>query len=510
MVFLEYLVFFFPLIFISFLTVLYRCQNKNSIEPTNWPVLGMFPATILHAHRGLDYVTDVLACSGGTYLHKGPWLANMDMLFTANPSDINHILSKNSPNYPKGHQFRKIFDVFGDGIINADGDLWEFYRRTFMSLLKHPSFQSLTEMTIWNKVERGLLPVLEHGSKQGVEMDLQEIFQRFFFDTICILLLDFDPQSMSVDFPHVPCEKALSQIGEAIFHRYIMPQRFSKLKQLFRIGTEKQLTEASKILDRFIYKCLAQKQKEFTSVNHELREEKFILLTKLMREFKDHSGTRDPNKFLRDTLLNLMFAGKDTTTSALSWFFYLLAANPIVEDKIREELHTQLETETDGKWKPFCGKVLCKLVYLHGALSEALRLYPPIPLQNRTPLQKDTLPSGRQVDYKTTIILSYYSMGRMKSIWGEDCMEFKPERWVSVAGGINHQPSYKFPAFNTGPTFCLGKDMSFSQMKIVAATIIYHYHVELVERHPPFPSCSIINKMKNGLKVRLIKLDKVK
>ena len=84
-------------------------------------------------------------------------------------------------------------------------------------------------------------------------------------------------------------------------------------------------------------------------------------------------------------------------------------------------------------------------------------------------------------------------------------MDFKPERWISVEGRLKHEPSYKFPAFNVGPRACLGKEMSFSQMKMVALTIICHYHVELVEGHRVFPYGSVLLKMKNGMKVKLAK-----
>ncbi|GJU61690.1 alkane hydroxylase MAH1-like protein [Tanacetum coccineum] len=400
---------------------------------------------------------DVLAQTGGTFLFKGPWLSGMDMFLTTNTSDIHHIMTKNFANYPRGHKFRNMLDILGDGISNTDGELWEFQRKTIMSLLKLPSFHSLYKKTIWNKVENGLLPVLDYVVKQGATMDLQEIFQRFTFDTICTLLFDHDPQSMSTEFPHIPCEKALSDMEEVIFQEY------------------------------------------------------FKLSTALVREFKVQLGTSgDPNKFLRDNLLNLMLAGRDTTSVTLSWLFYLLGKNPIVEDKIREELQTKLETNTGKKWKDFILKESQNLVYLHGALCEVLRLYPAIPFQYKSPIKPDILPSGNQVDPESTIILCYYNMGRMKSIWGEDCMELKPERWVSATGEIIHQPSYKFPAFNVGPRTCLGKNISFFSMKIVAATIIHHYHVELVEGHPAVPSASFMLEIKHGLKVRLTKRRELK
>ncbi|KAI3816939.1 hypothetical protein L1987_10724 [Smallanthus sonchifolius] len=330
-------------------------------------------------------------------MFKGPGLFKATRLCTANPLDVHHILSKNFSNYPRGDTFTQIFDILGDGFSNTDGEVWEFHHNTIMSLLKSPSFQSLLEDTIWNKVEKGLMPVLEYVCKEEVEVDLQDMFQRFAFDTISILLFDSDPKSISLDFPCIPCEKALSEIEEAIMHRYILPPSLWKLQKLLGIGSEKKLSNAWKI---------------------------------------NQSGSSgDPNKFLRDTLLNLVVAGRDTNSSALSWLFYLLSRNPMVEDKILEELHTQLNMKMCVNLKDFQAIDLHKLVYLHGALCEALRLFPPVPFQVKTPLQPDILPSGRRVDHKTSVILSFYSMGRMKSIWGEDCMEFKPERWVSVGEG---------------------------------------------------------------------------
>ncbi|MFS7959901.1 putative cytochrome P450 [Helianthus anomalus] len=493
------------LIFIYFLTVLYVSLNKNNIIPTNWPIFGMLPKTLMNSHRIYDYITEILACSGGTFQFKSSVLQKTSRFCTANPLDVHHILSKNFSNYPRGNAFREIFDILGDGFSNTDGDIWQFHHNTIMSLFKSPSFHTLLEETIWNKVEKGLMPVLEYVSKQEVEIDLQDIFQRFAFDTICLLLFDSDPKSMSRDFPCIPCEKALSEIEEAILHRYILPPRFWKIQNVLGMGHEKKLSNAWETVDEFIYKCLAEKRKEFSKLNSGTEEEEFRLSTAFLRSYKGQSGSSgDQNKFLRDTLLNLLVAGRDTNSSTLSWLFYLLSKNPMVVNKIFEELQTQL------KGKDLHAIELNKLVYLHGALCESLRLFPPVPFQIKTPSEPDVLPSGQRVDHNTSIILSFYSMGRMKSIWGEDCMEFKPERWISVGGGINHQPSYKFPAFNAGPRTCLGKHMSFTQMKIVAATIIYHYHVDIVEGQHVFPSDSIILKMKNGLRARLTKRSEVK
>jgi hypothetical protein len=59
-------------------------------------------------------------------------------------------------------------------------------------------------------------------------------------------------------------------------------------------------------------------------------------------------------------------------------------------------------------------------------------------------------------------------MARMESVWGEDCREYRPERWLSKDGDgdedgrpaakkLRFVPSYKFLAFNTGPGRALAR-----------------------------------------------------
>ncbi|KAI3703320.1 hypothetical protein L1987_73289 [Smallanthus sonchifolius] len=486
----------FIILFISVTVFLHRRKGI----PINWPLLGMTPEILLNIHRIHNFATDFLKLTNGTFLLKGPWFANIDMLFTSDPANIHYILSKNFPNYPKGPDFRKLFDILGDGIFNSDHELWEIHRKTTnMSLFKHPDFQTILETIIKNKIEKGLLPVLEHSNN---ETDLQEVFQRFTFDTICLLVLDYDPESLSLGLPIVACEKAFTDMEEAILLRHFMPEMVWKLQKRFGLGKEKKLSEAWKAFDEFIYKCLARKEKE--------DKESTGLLTSLMNGFNGKSvPSCDSKKFLRDTILNLMVAGRDTTSTALSWFFYLLAQHPSVENKIRKEIENKTR---GGKWKTITIKELEGLIYLHGGISEALRLYPPVGLEHKSPMKPDILPSGHVVDKETRIILSFYSMGRMEGLWGNDCLEFKPERWFSKGGngnGIKHEPSYKFPAFHAGPRTCLGKEMGMIQMKMTAIAVICNYRVELVEGHLVCPSDSIILQMKYGLKVRLAPMETI-
>ncbi|KAF8411566.1 hypothetical protein HHK36_004121 [Tetracentron sinense] len=479
-----------------------RCSSSHNklIIMRNWPFFGMLPALLLNLQHIHDYLTHVLKLSDCTFVFKGPWFARMDILLTTDPANIHYIMSSNFSNFPKGAEFKKIFDVLGDGIFNSDSDSWRIQRKVSHALINHRGFHQFLEKTSRDEVERGLIPVLEHVSKQGLVVDLQDVFQRFTFDTTCILVSGFDPGCLSIDFPDVPFSKALDDVEEAIFFRHIVPESCWKLLRWLRIGEEKKLSRAWETLDHFIAQYITMKREELSQRKKmKEKEEGVDLLTSYMEE------DETDEKFLRDTILNFMIAGRDTTSAALSWFFWLLSKNPSVETKILEEIKANLQVKEGEKWRFFNTEELSRLVYLHGALCESLRLFPSVPFQHKAPLVPDILPSGHKVDKNSKILFSLYSMGRMEGIWGKDCLEFKPERWISARGGIIHQPSYKFFAFNAGPRSCIGKEVAFIQMKTVAAAMINNYHVQVVEGHPVSPTTSIILHMKHGLMVRVIK-----
>ncbi|XP_044983748.1 cytochrome P450 86B1-like [Hordeum vulgare subsp. vulgare] len=215
---------------------------------------------------------------------------------------------------------------------------------------------------------------------------------------------------------------------------------------------------------------------------------------------------REFDRFLRDTTLNLMIAGRDTTSSALTWFFWLLSNNPDVETKVLAELRENLPSSGGGGGHHPSAADLKRLAYLHAALSESLRLYPPVLFEHKAGAQPDTLPSGPAVRPWRRVIVSFYSMGRMEAVWGKDCLEFRPERWLTAAGRLRPEPSYKFVAFNLGPRTCIGKELAFTQMKAVVAAVLPRFRVEVAPGAPAVkPKLSIILHMKDGLKVRVYK-----
>ncbi|MQL89858.1 hypothetical protein Taro_022442 [Colocasia esculenta] len=498
-----------------FLFLFLRLGRHRSSLPRNWPLLGMFPGLLCQLHRFHDWITDLLAESGCTFLFKGPWLSGMNMLVTADPANVNHIFNASFANYPKGEEFLEIFDILGDGIFNADHDSWKSQRRAAHALISDHGFRRFVAATSRDKVERGLLPLLARAAEERSAVDLQDIFLRLSFDATCKQVFGVDLGCLSPGLPVVPFARAMDDAEEVLFFRHTVPRGFWKLLRWLRAGEEKKMVIAWETIDSFIQTRVSKKMEEVSKAREENKEDEEMAPADLLTSYLNRrAGVVDvaveSKKFLRDTTVNLMLAGRDTIASALTWFSWVISQHPHVEHKILDELRAILakRTATDQVSSPenpviFDAEDLSPAVYLHAALYESLRLFPPVPFEHKSALRPDVLPSGHRVDPKTKIFFSLYAMGRIEGVWGEDCCEFKPERWISDRGRLKHEPSYRFLSFNSGPRTCLGKDMAFTQMKVAAAAMVYNFCIKLVEGHVVAPKLSIILHMKNGLRVRV-------
>ncbi|MED6156383.1 hypothetical protein PIB30_013874 [Stylosanthes scabra] len=308
--------------------------------------------------------------------------------------------------------------------------------------------------------------------------------------------------------PEVAFEKVFNKIEDAIFYRHIVPRWLWKLQKWLQIGPEKSHSESQQIIDKFLHECISSRlldeEKEKSMFNNNKNDESnFDMFKALVKE--NGEMKQIDYKFLRDTAINLVVAGRDAISATLSWFFWLISTHPLVEAKILEEIQQNFTTKQEN-WATLGIKDnLSKLVYLHGAICEALRLFPPVPFEHKCAVESDILPSGVCVSPNTMVYFSLYSMGRMEQIWGKDCLEFKPERWISENGSNIYVPSYKFIAFNAGPRSCLRRNISFIQMKIVTVALLSKFQMNLVEGHRVCPSVSIILHMKHGLKVNVTK-----
>ncbi|CAI0457839.1 unnamed protein product [Linum tenue] len=335
---------------------IYRSRrNRTWAAPhgcTNWPVVGMLPSLICHASDFHDrYLTATLRRHGGTVELKGPWFSGMDSIVTSDPANVRHIQSGNFGNYPKGPVMKEVFEPFGDGIFTVDFESWVLQRKKLHLLIKNNRYKLLMEKATHAKLEYGMFQILDHLAENGDESDLQDIFQRFTFDAICIIVMGLDPRSLNIDFHDAPLAKAFDDIGKGIFRRHVIPKIAWKLQKWLRMGTEKQLSIAMQRFDDFLYSFISSRRKQIIAkrMDDEVEEtvDDDLLTAHIKGEIMDKNDgvlVLTEDKFLRDMVLNLLGAGRSTIASTLVWLFWSLTNNPHVESKILAELNSNPPT----------------------------------------------------------------------------------------------------------------------------------------------------------------------
>ncbi|EEF38624.1 cytochrome P450 86B1 [Ricinus communis] len=487
-------------------------QKKRYGLPV-WPVLGMLPSMIFALQSNLyEWISDVLCRQNGTFRFRGPWFSSLNCVVTADPRNLEHLLKSKFSNFPKGQYFRDtVRDLLGDGIFNADDEMWQRQRKTASIEFHSTKFRQLTTKSLLELVHSRLLPVLENAVNNSITIDLQDILLRLTFDNVCMIAFGVDPGCLNLDLPEIPFARAFEDATEATVLRFVTPTCIWKAMKYLDLGAEKKLKGSIKAVDEFAEKVIRTRKKEMSSTtSDDDKKHGSDILTVFMR-LKDENGKPFSDKFLRDICVNFILAGRDTSSVALSWFFWLLDKHPKVEEKILAEIYKIVKQRSEDPFDPksplmFRPEEVKKMEYLQAALSEALRLYPSVPVDHKEVIEDDIFPDGTRLKQGTKVIYAIYAMGRMEAIWGKDCREFKPERWLRD-GRYMSESAYKFTAFNGGPRLCLGKDFAYYQMKFAAASIIYRYHVKVAKDHSVVPKLALTMYMKHGLKVNLFKRD---
>ncbi|KXN88518.1 Cytochrome P450 3A5 [Leucoagaricus sp. SymC.cos] len=191
-----------------------------------------------------------------------------------------------------------------------------------------------------------------------------------------------------------------------------------------------------------------------------------------------------------------VFAGMDTTSSAMSRILHLLAVHADVQKRLREEIR---EAQRDGQ---LSYDQLVALPYLDAVCRETLRLYPPINIAPIRTSRKDMMlplskpvvgANGKEVSEilvpsGTNIIISVLGSNTNPDLWGTDALEWKPERWLSPlpnAVAEAHTPGIysHLMTFLGGGRACIGFKFSQLEMKVVLSVLLSNFNFKLSNIH---------------------------
>ncbi|KAI2615638.1 cytochrome P450 52A11 [Hypoxylon sp. NC1633] len=416
------------------------------------------------------------------------------MIITADPENIKAILATQFQDFGKGEQFHQEWSEFlGDSIFTTDGHLWHASRQLLRPQFSRERisdldcFESHLETFFKAIANGGVL----NGEQQYVDIeagngkpfDISELLFRYTLDVATDFLLGMDVQSLTT--PREPFADAFNEVQRVQNIR----ARAGPLRSLVPLKSFRQgLKVVNEFCNIYIDRALQLSPEELASKTKS--DQGYTFLHELA------SFTRD-RQVLRDQLVAVLLAGRDTTAATLSWTFYELGRHPDVVQQMRREIVAQVGLDRTPTYAD-----LKSMKYVQNVLNETLRLYPAVPFNVRTALRDTTLPRGGGPDGTlplpllkgTPIGYSTMVMQRRADLYPAasspsstptspstspsekppptlaDPQTFSPERWFAW------QPKpWQYVPFNGGPRICIGQQFALTEMAYVLTRIFQRF-----------------------------------
>ena len=367
---------------------------------------------------------------------------------TTDPTVVEHVLRGNRGNYEKSHiQVERMVEFQGRGLVNIHGEAWLRQRR-----------------------------LLAQGFKAGHLARLLPVQQ----DVLDDLLREFDREARRgpVDVHQQMVRFTLRLVGRAIFGRSMRDD------ELQRIG------DAIAAIQAFILRQIVQPYRipwfrlSGQSARHQRlrRDAEAIVLRHVQARRAEGVGDTDLLRILLDApyqdtgapmgeplalieSLQLLVAGNETSSNALTWILHLLARHPEHIRAVRDEVEAVIGSD------PIDFHNLHRLEGTARVVDEALRLYPPFWMIDRVALADDDV-AGLRIPAGAMVIPYIYGTHRNPAHW-TDVERFDPGRFER--GRCAERHPFAYLPFGGGPRVCLGSNMAVMQMLLIVATLVRRY-----------------------------------
>ncbi|KAL3662160.1 hypothetical protein V7S43_012960 [Phytophthora oleae] len=455
--------------------------------PSKIPILGNAIELLGNSERMCDWITDqIVPFDGEPFRLSLP--GKEDMMFIAKPEHIEQVLKTQFDNFPKSQHIHDVFfDLLGDGIVITNGDTWKRQRRVLVNLF---SARALREnMTpISQKYAVQLRKIFEKAVASKEPMDVFGLMHRYTLDVFAEI--GFGTEMKVLEGRYQPLAEAIEESQYIVSARFKQPDALWKIKRWLNVGSEKKLRHAIQVIDEHVMGIISgaiqrrQERNEATKAGKEANLADKDIVSIILDSMESNNQVVDPVE-VRNIATAALIAGRDTTADALGWLFHVLSENPSVEAKLRSELLKHLPSlATNAEYVP-TAEELNEVHYLEATIRELLRILPAGPLIATQCVRDTVFPDGTFVPKNTDIVIAFYTTGRLTGVWGEDALEFKPERFLDAeTGEVIKVSSSKFCAFSAGPRICVGRNLAFLEMMIVIANIVSRFHLVPVPGQP--------------------------
>lgn len=380
-------------------------------------------------------------------------------ILTNDPANVKAILSSQFRDFGVGKRRAEAFEpLIGHGIFTADGAAWEKARK-----LVRPSFGrgQLDDVSMFEPHLQNLMASLP---EDGQAVDLQPLFQS--------LTLDVSTDFLFGESTDVLRSSKAASAGKSFADAFDRAQK--DVVSAFALGSiawwdpKSTFKQDQRIVQDFMSRYV---DSALSAVQHDEEERKRATKYSFVEEF---AKMTDDRATIRGGLLNLLLAGRDTTSSLLGNVFFMLARHPEIYNKLAEEIRSMAPTSDH---MPSLDD-LRAMKYLRGCINESLRLHPPIPRNSREALKDTTLPVGGGPDGNDRIFVpqgtqvgyQVFSMHRRTDVYGDDADSFVPDRWTER----NIRPGWAFLPFNGGPRICIGQQFALNLASYIICRMVQH------------------------------------
>ncbi|KAK0388097.1 hypothetical protein NLU13_4341 [Sarocladium strictum] len=371
---------------------------------------------------------------------------------TCDSRNIQHLLATRFSDFvlPEVRN-RAIASFLGSGIFSINGHAWSRAR----SVLR-PGFSRNTVNGSIKMMECHLATLWRRIPPCGETVDLQPLFFELAMDVATEFLLGHSTSELQAS--------ALRSGNNQFVSDYLLcSEAVVKKLQLgplqFLVGSSESDKAKARVfayVDKFLEEASLLKDEDSRPVYDVLRE--------LQKMAPDHQS-------LRDQVLHILLASRDTVACLLSNLVFALSKEPAVYQRLRREV-----LECAGEDCPNIEQ-LHSMRYLKWCVNESLRLHPVIPTNAREAALDTTLPFGGGQDGNSPLFIrkgmlvmyNVYAMHRNPKVYGDDADRYVPERWESV------RPGWDFLPFNGGPRICIGQQFALTETYYVMARMVQRF-----------------------------------
>ncbi|KAJ4336831.1 hypothetical protein N0V95_008497 [Ascochyta clinopodiicola] len=431
-------------------------------------------------------------------------LFNSSRIFVTNPKALGEVLVQRNYEFVKPARIRKgLGRLLGVGILLAEGDEHKRQRKLLMPAFAFRHVKDLYPI-FWGKSQEmtdRIIKTTEAATDGSVVIEIREWASRATLDIIGSAGMgkDFDslrdPESeLFTTYQRIFANNRGAQVVQIIMG--MLPHWLAVNLPLKR---NDEIGNAVGTIKKVSRDLIAAKRAEIE--NGEKLSHDILSVAMESGGFSDED--------LVNQLMTFLAAGHETTASAMSWAVYCLCKHPETQQRLREELRSQLPALSDPS-NSISSTDIDRLPYLNAVLQETMRLFPPVPLTMRE-TALDTTICGAFVPRGTTVVICPWAVNTSTHLWGADAREFKPERWLgnhANTGGADS--NYAITTFLHGPRSCIGKDFAKAEFACLVASLVGRFEVEFEEGEWELKiQGGITARPKGGLRVRLREVGKV-